>query len=54
VSLHNVMESTEGPPNQPLIEVYGRAEARIDQAMAAFDAEIQPAMDRFEALRGEQ
>jgi hypothetical protein len=54
VSLHNVMESGEGPPNQPLIEVYGRAEGRIDGATAAFDAEIQPAMERFEALRTQQ
>ncbi|MHC5005959.1 MAG: WD40/YVTN/BNR-like repeat-containing protein [Planctomycetota bacterium] len=54
VSLHNVMESSEGPPNQPLLEVYDRAEARIDQAMAAFDAEVQPAMERFEALRTQQ
>jgi hypothetical protein len=54
VSLHNVMESSEGPPNQPLVEVYGRAEGRINEAVAAFEAEIGPAMERFEALRGQR
>jgi hypothetical protein len=52
VSLHNVLESSEGPPNQPMLEVYRRAEERIDNAIAAFDSEIGPAMERFESLRG--
>jgi hypothetical protein len=50
-SLHNVMESGEGPPNGPMLEVYDRAVARIDEAIAGFDAEIGPAMDRLEALQ---
>jgi hypothetical protein len=54
LSLHNVLESSEGPPNQPMLEVYERAEARIDQAMAAFEGEIQPVMDRFETLRAQR
>jgi photosystem II stability/assembly factor-like uncharacterized protein len=54
VSLHNVMESSEGPPNQPLIEVYGRAAATMDEALERFNREIGPAMERFEALRGQQ
>ncbi len=53
VSLHNVMETSEGPPNQPLLEVFDRAEARIDAALSSFEAEIGPAMQRLEALRGQ-
>jgi photosystem II stability/assembly factor-like uncharacterized protein len=50
-SLHNVMESGEGPPNGPMLEVYDRAVDLIDEAIAGFDAEIGPAMDRLGALQ---
>jgi len=37
VTLHNIMEHTEGPPNGPWLQVYEKTAAEIDAAMAAFD-----------------
>jgi hypothetical protein len=48
VTLHNVLEHTEGPPNQPWMEVYEKVAAEMDDKIAAFDAELKTAMAPFE------
>jgi hypothetical protein len=52
VTLHNIMESTEGPPNQPLLEVYEKTAAEIDAAIAEFRAALDAEVARFDALSG--
>jgi hypothetical protein len=44
VTLHNIMETSEGPPNQPLREVYARAAAEIDKAIATFSSVLETEM----------
>jgi hypothetical protein len=50
VTLHNILEHSEGPPNQPLLEVYQKTEAEIDAAMAEFASKLATEMQRFDAL----
>ena len=50
VTLHNIMETSEGPPNQPLREVYARSATEIDKAMAAFAIELETEMAKFDSL----
>jgi photosystem II stability/assembly factor-like uncharacterized protein len=52
VTLHNIMETSEGPPNQPLREVYARTAAEIDAAIAEFRTSLDQEMARFETLGG--
>ena len=52
VTLHNIMESTEGPPNQPLIEVYELTAAEVDAAIAAFRSDLETEMAKFDVLSG--
>jgi photosystem II stability/assembly factor-like uncharacterized protein len=47
-TLHNIMESTEGPPNQPWRDVYAKIAARMDASIAAFDAALTKEMEPFE------
>jgi len=49
-TLHNIMETTEGPPNQPLREVYAKVSAEMDEFMANFNAELATEMSRFNEL----
>ncbi len=51
VTLHNILETSEGPPNAPLLAVYELAESRIDEAISSFEADIGPAMDRLNEAR---
>jgi hypothetical protein len=46
--LHNIMESGEGPPNQPWREVYEKVAGEMDDKITAFDAELKTAMAPFE------
>jgi hypothetical protein len=46
------METSEGPPNQPLREVYARSAAGIDEAMAAFQSVLDDEMAQFDSLMG--
>jgi len=48
--LHNILETSEGPPNQPLREVYARSSAEMDEAMAAFTTALETEMGKFDAL----
>ena len=40
VTLHNIMEHTEGPPNQPWMVVYEKTADEIDAAIADFDTRL--------------
>jgi hypothetical protein len=50
VTLHNVQEHSEGPPNQPWLEVYDKVAGEMDSKIADFDVEIAEEMARFEEL----
>jgi hypothetical protein len=53
VTLHNILEHTEGPPNQPMREVYAKVAAEIDKRSADFKAELDKEMARFKQLAQE-
>ena len=48
--LHNIMESTEGPPNQPWHEVYAKIAGEMDAGIASFREKLSAEMARFEEL----
>ncbi len=48
--LHNIMETSEGPPNQPWREVYAKVSGEMDAVIAEFDAALDKEMARFEEL----
>ncbi len=48
--LHNIMETTEGPPNQPMLDVYAKTASEIDAAISAFDAALSDEMAQFVKL----
>jgi hypothetical protein len=50
VTLHNIMETSEGPPNQPLREVYARSAAEMDESMATFKSTLDAEMAQFDSL----
>jgi hypothetical protein len=50
--LHNLMETTEGPPNQPWFEVYDKTSSEMDAAIFAFDSALGKEMALFDELIG--
>jgi photosystem II stability/assembly factor-like uncharacterized protein len=50
VTLHNILEHSEGPPNQPMREVYAKVAAEMDKYRADFDAQLSKEMAKFEEL----
>ena len=50
--LHNIMETSEGPPNQPWKDVYSKVAGEMDASIAEFDAELGKEMARFDQLVG--
>ncbi len=52
VTLHNILETSEGPPNQPLRDVYEMTAAEIDAAIAEFRAALDAEMGKFESIAG--
>jgi len=50
VTLHNIQEHTEGPPNQPWREVYAKVAGEMDTSMSAFRAELEAGMAAFVEL----
>ena len=50
--LHNLMETTEGPPNQPWLEVYDKTSSEMDAAISAFDSALGKEMAVFDELIG--
>ena len=52
--LHNLMETTEGPPNQPWLDVYDRVSGEMDAKIVEFDSALGKEMARFDELAGER
>jgi hypothetical protein len=50
VTLHNVQEHSEGPPNQPWLEVYEKVAGAMDTKIAEFDAALAEEMALFNEL----
>jgi hypothetical protein len=48
VTLHNIQEHSEGPPNQPWLEVYQKVAGEMDAKIAAFDRSLDTEMAKFE------
>jgi len=46
-TLHNLLEHTEGPPNQPWYQVFEKYSGEIDAKIAKFDKELEKAMEPF-------
>jgi hypothetical protein len=53
VMLHNIMESSEGPPNQPMRELFADISRKLDSRQAAFEAALATEMARFDEAKGE-
>jgi photosystem II stability/assembly factor-like uncharacterized protein len=43
--LHNLMETSEGPPNQAMREVFAKVAGEMDAKIATFEAELQKRME---------
>ena len=52
VTLHNILEHTEGPPNQPMREVYAKVSAEMDEYRSGFEAKLKEEMAKFDELAG--
>ena len=44
------IETSGGPPNQPMRDVYARSAAEMDGAMADFKSALEEEMAKFDAL----
>ena len=52
VTLHNVLEHSEGPANQPWMEVFEKVAGEMDAKIAEFDTALDREMARYEQLGG--
>jgi hypothetical protein len=50
VTLHNVLEHSEGPPNQPWVEVYEKVAGEMDAKIAEFDAALDKEMAKVSEM----
>jgi photosystem II stability/assembly factor-like uncharacterized protein len=50
VTLHNVMEHGEGPPNQPWLDVFAQISQEMDGYIAGFNTALDTEMARFREL----
>ncbi|MGK7898870.1 MAG: hypothetical protein AB4372_35970, partial [Xenococcus sp. (in: cyanobacteria)] len=48
--LHNALETSEGPANQGIINVYNKVAAEIDQKIASFNSQLDTEMAQFDQL----
>jgi len=48
--LHNIMETSEGPPNQPWLDVFAKISSQMDESITAFDAALSEEMAKFDEL----
>ena len=48
--LHNIGETTEGPPNQPWRDVNAKVAAKMDASIAPFDSDLSADMASFDEL----
>jgi len=46
--LHNIMETSEGPPNRPWLDVYEKVAGEMDELIAEFDAALEAEMAGFD------
>ena len=53
VTLHNILETSEGPPNQPLREVYAKVANEMDASIARFNTALNGEMAKFNKLAGD-
>ena len=47
-SLHNLLEHTEGPPNQPWYQVFEKYSGEIDTKIGEFESRLDAAMNPLE------
>jgi hypothetical protein len=52
VTLHNILEHTEGPPNQGVREVYAKVSAEMDEYRSDFESKLKKEMAKFDELAG--
>ena len=52
VTLHNILEHTEGPPNQGVREVYAKVSVEMDEYRTGFEAKLKQEMAKFDELAG--
>jgi hypothetical protein len=52
VTLHNILEHTEGPPNQGVRDVYAKVIAEMDEYRSGFEAKLKQEMAKFDELAG--
>ena len=50
VTLHNILEHSEGPPNQSVREVYAKVSAEMDEYRSSFEVKLKKEMAKFEEL----
>ena len=50
VTLHNIMEHSEGPPNQGMREVYAKVAAEMDEYRSGFETKLKQEMAKFDQL----
>jgi hypothetical protein len=50
VTLHNILEHSEGPPNQSVREVYAKVSAEMDEYRSGFEAKLKKEMAKFAEL----
>jgi hypothetical protein len=52
VTLHNIMESSEGPPNKPMREVFAKVAAEMDDYRSGFETKLKKEIAKFDKLAG--
>jgi len=50
VTLHNILEHSEGPPNQGVREVYAKVSAEMDEYRSGFEVKLKKEMAKFDEL----
>ena len=51
-TLHNLMETSEGPPNKALRDVYAKISGEMDAKITAFGIQLDKEMAKFDQLSG--
>jgi N-acyl-D-aspartate/D-glutamate deacylase len=52
VTLHNILEHTEGPPSQGVREVYAKVSAEMDEYRSGFEVQMKKEMAKFNERAG--
>ena len=48
--LHNILETSEGPANQGVIDVYNKVASEMELAIASFNSQLDTEMVQFDRL----